>query len=387
MALPVRLRFGVFLPPHHLPGTNPTLAYQRDLELLQRLDALGFDEAFVGEHHSGGWELIQSPEMFIAVAAERTRHLKLGTGVISLPYHHPLTVANRMVLLDHLTRGRTIFGIGPGSLVSDAAQFGIDPRRLRPMMEESFEAIYHLLTSTEPLTVKTDWFELHDALLHVRPYTQPHMPFAVTSVESPSGMLMAGKYGAAPISFSVFAGLRGRVDLNRHWQVAEESAARYGRVVRREDWRLVIPVHVAESRQEAIEQVRHNAGRYLYEYVTRVVGRGPSDLPEPDRCVDEMVARGSWVVGTPDDLVAAIQQIGESSGGFGSLLIQAHNWASRDAVLRSYDTIAAEVMPRFQNSLVGKERSADIAAGNVSGLIPLRNEAVEQAHRAYETRH
>ena len=118
------MRFGVFLAPYHEPGENPTLALERDLELIVRLDELGFDEAWVGEHHSTGWETIASPEIFLAVAAERTRHIRLGTGVVSLPYHHPLMVADRIVLLDHLTRGRINFGVGPGGHLTDARMLG-----------------------------------------------------------------------------------------------------------------------------------------------------------------------------------------------------------------------------------------------------------------------
>src|SRR5688572_23126255 len=148
-----RMKFGVFMAPFHRPGENPTLALERDLELIQWLDVLGFNEAYIGEHHSAGWEIIASPEVFIATAAERTRHIRLGTGVISLPYHHPLMVANRMVLLDHLTRGRVILGVGPGALASDAVMLGIPPERQREMMDESLGVIMRLFESTAPLTV------------------------------------------------------------------------------------------------------------------------------------------------------------------------------------------------------------------------------------------
>src|SRR3982751_277556 len=135
------LRFGIFLAPFHPVGQNPTLALERDLELIVHLDRLGFDEAWIGEHHSAGYEIIASPEVFIATAAERTRNIKLGTGVSSLPYHHPLILADRVVLLDHLTRGRFMFGVGPGALPSDAYMLGIDPIDQRRRMEESLEAI------------------------------------------------------------------------------------------------------------------------------------------------------------------------------------------------------------------------------------------------------
>src|SRR6266403_2292835 len=141
MPMTSRLRFGVFLAPFHKPGINPTLALQNDLDLVAWLDRLGYDEAWFGEHHSAGTEISASPEIMIAVAAERTRHLKLGTGVVRLSYHNPLWVAERIVLLDHLTRGRVMLGAGPGSLPSDAWMMGIDPLRQRDMMEEALEAI------------------------------------------------------------------------------------------------------------------------------------------------------------------------------------------------------------------------------------------------------
>src|SRR5919198_5780920 len=173
------MRFGIFLAPFHRADENPTLALERDLELIEALDRFGYDEAWIGEHHSAGAELVASPEVFIATAAERTKHIRLGTGVSSLPYHHPLLLADRMVLLDHLTRGRTMMGVGPGALPSDAHMMGIDTMRQRDMMEESLEAIIALLTTDEPVNRETDWFTLKDARLHLRPYTQPRFEIAV----------------------------------------------------------------------------------------------------------------------------------------------------------------------------------------------------------------
>jgi len=170
MWLPKRMKFGIFLGPFHRVGENPTLAMDRDLELVQWLDALGYDEAWIGEHHSAGWEIISSPELFIAVAADRTRHIKLGTGVVSLPYHHPFMVANRMVQLDHMTRGRVLFGVGPGALPGDAYMMDIDPTTQRQRMDESLGVILRLFTETEPLTYKSDWFSLREAMLQIRPY-------------------------------------------------------------------------------------------------------------------------------------------------------------------------------------------------------------------------
>src|SRR2546428_3599308 len=176
------------------------LPIYRDLELVQWLDYLGFDEAWIGEHHSAGWEIISSPEIFIAAAAERTRHIKLGTGVISLPYHHPLMVANWMVQLDHMTHGRVMMGVGPGALPSDAYMMGIDHTVQRPRMDEALGVILRLFTETEPITYKSDWFELREALLQLRPYQRPYMPVAVASVQSPAGVVLAGEDGGAGLA-------------------------------------------------------------------------------------------------------------------------------------------------------------------------------------------
>ena len=147
-----RLRFGIFMAPFHPAGENPTLALQRDLELVEHLDRLGYDEAWIGEHHSAGSEIIASPEIFIAAAAERTRHIKLGTGVTSLAYHNPLWVAERMVLLDHLTRGRAMLGVGPGSLPTDSAMLGLNPTDTRELMDVNFDVVMRLLRGDEPVS-------------------------------------------------------------------------------------------------------------------------------------------------------------------------------------------------------------------------------------------
>src|SRR5215212_3086901 len=168
------LRSGIFLAPFHNHNENPTLSIERDFELLQYLDKLNYNEAWVGEHHSGGFEVIACPEMFIAAAAERTRHIRLGTGVVSLPYHNPFILADRMIQLDHMTRGRAMFGVGPGALVHDALKQGIQPADQRQMMNESLDVVVKLLRG-ETVTEKTDWYDLTDARLQLPCYTQPVM--------------------------------------------------------------------------------------------------------------------------------------------------------------------------------------------------------------------
>ena len=383
MALPARMKFGIFMAPFHRLGENPTLSLERDLELLQWLDYLGFDEAWIGEHHSAGWEPIASPEVFIATAAERTRHIKLGTGVISLPYHHPLMTANRMVLLDHLTRGRVMLGVGPGALVSDAWMLGIDPPTQRPRMDEALGIIMRLLTETEPITHESEWFTLKEAQLHLRPYTQPHFPIAVAAAQSPSGMVLAGKHGAAVLSLSVLAEDSYASKLSDYWDIAEETAAQHGKTVSRDEWRLVLHVHLAESRKEAFEQARVAAGRYQRDYFEHTLGLDPVIDGPAEKIIDEQVQKGAWCVGTPDDLVATIKQLGEQSGGFGGFLIQATEFGTREQVLHSYELLARYVMPQFQGSLASLEASQAWSAENREEMMASRRQSLKKAAREY----
>lgn len=384
MNLPEKMKFGIFLGPFHKVGENPTLALERDMELIQWLDKLGFDEAWIGEHHSAGWETISSPELFIASAAERTRHINLGTGVVSLPYHHPFMVANRMVQLDHMTRGRVMFGVGPGALPTDAYMMGIDPTTQREKMDEALGIILRLFTEDEPITHKSDWFELNEALLQLRPYQRPHMPVAVASIQSPSGVQLAGKYGASVLTITVPRDpMADRADYGKLWDIAEESAEKHGQVVKREDWRLVVPVHLAETREEARNQAREGAAGFLRDYSEGTNGRKPVYDGPRDQVVDWMSDNGFWIVGTPDDCIEGINNLAIESGGVGGFLVQTVDWAPRDTILRSYELLARYVMPQFQNSISGLKASNQWAKDRVEVLMDGRVKAIEKAKSDY----
>jgi limonene 1,2-monooxygenase len=386
MTLPDRMKFGIFLAPFHSLGENPTQSIERDLDLIQWLDHLGYDEAWIGEHHSAGWEIIASPEVFIATAAERTKHIRLGTGVVSLPYHHPLMVANRMVLLDHLTRGRAMLGVGPGALTSDALMLGIDPTLQRPRMDEALGVILRLFREEEPITYESDWFTLRSARLHLRPFTHPHMPVAIAAVQSPAGMVAAGKHGAGVLSLSLPRGAQETSALREFWGIAEQAAAEHGNVMDRSQWRIVIHVHLAETREQALAEARLKAGNYQRDYFETTLGHPVSVDGPKDSILDTMVERGLWCVGTPDDLVAMIHRLDERSGGFGGLMIQATEWAGRQEVFRSYEMVARYVMPQFQGSLTGLQASQAQSQRDSASTRALQEEAIKKAREDYEQR-
>jgi len=349
--------FGAFLAPHHPIGENPTLQFRRDLKFVEHLDELGYDEFWCGEHHSSGWEMIASPEMFLAAAGERTKRIKLGTGVISLPYHHPYNVAQRMVQLDHMTGGRAIFGSGPGALPSDAHTLGIDPMTQRDRQDDAIDVIRRLFKG-ERITKKTEWYTLQDAALQLLPL-QEDMEFVVASQVSPSGMTLAGKYGIGIISLGSMSS-QGLLSLPTQWGFAEQAAAKHGTKVDRKNWRVLLSWHVAETREKAREEAKQGLMRWHNEYIVGTLQR-PGDGPftSPDEAVDKTAFEegSASVIGTPDDLVKVIKDVYAKSGGFGTVVGFVHDWANPENTMRSWDMVARYVIPEI-NGYVAKLRES-----------------------------
>ncbi|WP_158747107.1 LLM class flavin-dependent oxidoreductase [Acidisphaera sp. L21] len=370
------MQFGIFLAPFHRRGDNPTLAISRDLEMVELLDRLGYDEAWIGEHHSAGWEIIASPELMIAAAAERTKHIRIGSGVTSLPYHHPFLVAQRFVQLDHMTRGRAMLGCGPGALVSDAYMLGIDPATQRRRMEESLEAIMALLACDGPVTRKTDWFEMYEARLHLRPYSEPHFPISVASTLTPSGPVTAGRNGVGILSLG--AGMPGGpAAIAGQWRIAEEEAAKVGKTMDRKNWRMVMNVHVAATDEQAMEDVRVGERLETVTYFEDALGRPPGRSEDP---LTDGIKAGTTLVGSPDTVARGIQNlVKHSDGGFGGFLFRAHDWADREQTWRSYELFARYVAPRFQQSLDTVAGSQDWVVENRKTIFGPNVEALRKA--------
>ena len=346
------MRFGAFLAPHHPVGENPMLQFRRDLDLVEQLDKLLFDEFWCGEHHSSGWEMIASPEMFLAAAGERTSRIKLGTGVISLPYHHPFNVAQRIVQLDHMTAGRVIFGTGPGALPSDAHTFDIDPMLLRDRQDEALSVVLRLLRGEPRFSYETDWFTMKDAQLQLLP-VQDQLPAATASMVSPSGMTLAGKYGIGVLSIGSMAS-EGITALATQWDFAEDAALKSGTTVDRSDWRVLLNWHIAETRELARDQARQGLQRWHNEYIVGTLQRpGTIAYNDPDEALEAVCGGASKgvaqtaVVGTPDDLVAFIRKMSDLTGGFGTAIGFVHDWATPRDTANSWDLVARYVIPEL----------------------------------------
>ena len=380
-----RMQFGVFIPPHHVPTNyNPTLALQHDIEIVKLLDTIGYDEAWFGEHHSGGVELINDPMLFIAHVAPQTRNLRLGTGVVSLPYHNPLWVADKLALLDHLTRGRVILGVGPGALASDAAMIGIQPSEQRDALDFDMDVLMHLITSDEPISVETSRYKLVEARLQLDFYQDPHPPIVAAAVVSPSGPRIAGKHGLGLISIG--ATMKAGVDvLAMHWDVLEARAKEFNQKADRDAWRIVNIMHLAKTKDQAIKDIQYGLKDWC-EYIKHTAAAPQIQVSGNDISgyLEWIGDNASVVIGTYKDAIEHIESLIEiSNGGFGNFLLFDHNWCELETKKQHYELFANYVIPHFKQTNL-KMKSSEKALREIRDPLA---EAQQEAITEYKKRH
>jgi limonene 1,2-monooxygenase len=372
-------RIGVFVAPFHPLDENPALCFQRDLELAEWADKIGFSEFWYGEHHTGGYEISASPELMIAAAAQRTRRIRLGTGVVSLPYHNPLMTANRIAQLDQLTMGRVIFGAGPGLLVSDAHMLGLNVSDSRDKLDQALGLIRRLLAG-EWVTEDGGWYQLRDAHCQVLPYANP-LEICVASTFSPNGGKLAAKHGAGMLCLASTI-MSGFDALSTNWQIAQETAAKAGRIMSPDSVRCATDIYVAETREKALADVREGHARFN-KYILNQSAHLPSSpghIP-----LETQIERGEIVVGTPADAIDQIRRLEKKIPGFGCLLLLEKNWASFENTRRSHEMIARYVLPAINGGNAARQKSFDWAGANRERFVEVFSAATQRAfekHRA-----
>jgi limonene 1,2-monooxygenase len=374
-----KLRLGLFVAPFHGLNDSPTLCYERDLELAQFADELGLAEFWYGEHHSGGYETIGSPEMMIAAAAQRTKRIKLGTGVVSLPYHNPFMTANRIAQLDHLTRGRLIFGAGPGLLTADAYMIGLDARESREKLDQGLSVITRLLRG-EWVTEETNWYRLRDAHCQVLPCSDP-LEVCVASAMSPNGGVLAAKYSGGMLCLA--ATLYGGFDaLSTNWKIAQDAAAKHGRTMRTTSLRCATDMHIAETREQALAEVRegYERVRKYFENQAGHIADGPASLT-----IEDLIERGEAVVGTPDDAITQIRRLETKVPDFGCLLLFDRNWARPEHKKRSLEMLMRYVLPEINGDNINRVKSFDWQSQKREQFFDVMMDATQRAFDKHES--
>jgi limonene 1,2-monooxygenase len=285
-------------------------------------------------------------------------------------------LADRFVLLDHLTRGRAMLGCGPGQLTSDAHMLGIPADLQRPRMDEALDAIMALLRG-ETVTRQTDWFTLQDARLQLKPYSEPNIEVAIAASISPTGAKAAGKYGAGLLSIAATT-KQGFDAIGTHWQTWNEVAAQHGHTAERSQWRLVGPMHLSETKEQARADVEYGIVPFS-KYFTHVLPAGPTRGETAAEIIANVDEDGFAVIGTPDDAIAKIESLVAESGGFGTFLLFGHDWASPAATKHSFDLFAQYVMPHFTGQLERPEASCEWVTGSGGEFVNRAANAIMKA--------
>ena len=303
------MKFGLFLMPEPFPWSNWTLSYDLKLEEIVYAERFGYDEVWVGEHHTGAYENIPAPDIFIAKASALTSRIGLGTGTINLPYHDPFMVAERMAFLDHLTHGRLIYGFGGGGLVSDKLFFQVGDEA-SPRMREALDIIELLFSTTDYVDFAGKFWELDHKRIQVRPY-QEHPQFSIAGMSGTHNFELCGERGYAALSI-YFTPVQiednpGMPDLIAQGNAIVKAAEAAGRdpVAARDDWRICREVYVADSKNAAMEEIRESL-KQSYDYLFKI-GLAPlmkrdASMTDADVTFDWMVENVPWIIGSPEDV-------------------------------------------------------------------------------------
>lgn len=361
------MELGYFMMPAHQPWRDLAEGHYHDLDTIEYLDKTGFAEVWVGEHYMLKSEPHPSPDILIAQAISRTRTIRLGTGGFMLPFHHPAELAHRICLLDQISKGRFMVGIGASGTQLDLRMFGIDPTtsQNREMTEESISIMVKFWESDGPFEYKGKYWSVSrpadsEHLLseyHLKPYQKPYPPIGVTGLSARSPTLsLAGQRGWIPISTCFSTDY-----LLSHWESVSEGAAKAGREPPpRESWRVCRNVFVGETDEEARRfVVNGEMGRYNRDFILPMMANGNAldnlkhrpDVADSDVTI-EYLAKNSWIVGSADTVAEKLAEMQEISGGFGVLLAYGYDHLDeKDRWRESLSALSNDVLPRLNNTL------------------------------------
>ena len=358
------MNLGLFIMPLHPPEKPRAVGFAEDIELICRADALGFSEAWVGEHMTSRWETISAPDLFLATAFPQTSNIRLGTGVYLPALHHPADLATRAAMLDHLSGGRFNLGLGTGSIPSDRPFLGLagDRQSMQERFDEGFEVILKLFQVDPPWRYEGKHWQVYlgedqqqlDLQMgyQLRPFTKPHPPIGIPGYTPNSGSLvMAGQRGYWPLSTNLAANWI----IGTHWDAYRRGLAAAGQPADPEPWRVAREVFVADSDEEALEYAINGPMGQAFERLMLPilainapggVGTFKDDPEMADSDVTlEYLAHNVWLVGSPATVADKINDLRGKHGRFGTLLVMGHDWADHDRAIHSLELLAREVQP------------------------------------------
>ncbi len=354
------MKLGFFTMPMHPIGKDWQTSLREDREAFILADQLGFEEAYVGEHATDPEENITSSALFLATLVDATKRIKLGTGTINMPNHHPAAVAGHIAMLDHLLGGRFILGISPGALPSDAEIFGNMDLPRPAMFLEAINQLLQLWTTPPPYNLKGEYWSPSTARTYIAetgmgtvplPLQRPHPPIVVTAVAPFSqGITEAAARGWDPISANFLL----PVWVKSHWGKYVEGCARANRPASPANWRVAKTVFVARDDATAAAYATGSDGPYYYYYRSlfgKLKRRGAlgvfkSDPKQSDDSVTlEQVIAKLVIHGSPTRVADALGELQQETGAFGTLLYAGVDWTDRTLARDSMVLMAEKVLP------------------------------------------
>ncbi len=365
------LELGLFLMPATLPDCPLADALDWNLDVIRKADQLGYREAWIGQHFTTPWEPIASPQQVIARALADTTTINLGTGVEVLYNSHPVRLALELAQLDHMARGRLLFGFGAGGTPTDFQLYGVKPQedQHQSMMREALEIILDCWKAGGPDTYNGEYWqvtkpEYNDRYYwHIVPYADAESRIAFAGFMPDSGsMRVAGEKGYIPLSFHVAP-----QHVAVHWQSVLEGAAVSGRTPSRQQWRNARDVYVADTEADARRAAVSGCMGQFWDRHFRMIAERSNiiDLFMGDYqpagnaknnpgCALDMIDAGTWFVGTPAQVTDQIVHQYKVTGGFGTLLQLGYDYsgdADREGWFRSMELLANQVLPAVNKRL------------------------------------
>lgn len=361
------MKLGLFQMPLHPASKSFVEVLKENGDKIAYADELGFDEAWVGEHFSATTEPITSPLIFLASLLHRTKTIKLCTGVIALPNHHPVTVAGEVAMFDHMAEGRFVFGIGPGGLASDMELFGnLDAGVRNERLAESISTILKIWSQDAPYDIPgKHWpVKLTENIVPElgigymgKPYQQPHPPIALSSMSPDSGSVSyAAKQGWIPIT----ANFAPESTVISHWKRYVQGCEAAGRPATGKDWSVARNVLIGESDAQAEDWLLDPKGSnyYYFNYLWEVLKRAdytdvmkPLGMPNEEVTVETLI-KASVLYGSSRTVTEKLISLRERSGPFGTLLMASMDGSgeNRDREWISMRRLAEEVAPAVRRA-------------------------------------
>lgn len=351
--------------PFHDPAKPLAQCYEEDMELAIVADQLGIDEFWVGEHHTMSYENIPSPEIFIGAAMRETKQIRMGPAPICLNQHHPAHVANRLIFLDHLSKGRLNLCFGTGAVTTDMELYGVDPKNNSEMVAESLDMILQLWSTDPPVDIKGKYWnisirkniqeEIGLGVIH-KPFQKPHPPIAlpITSWNSSTAKL-AGKRGFQPFAHCLIPGNI----VKNIWETYETAAYEAGHYPDRSDFKVARTIFLADTNEEALRLVRNNSVAANWEYVASVgdkLGAGRGHLKRDSSMTDADCNMDYWlgeqiIAGDVDTVLNRLLDLVDEVGEIGTLVTMSYDWDDKQSWVHNLELFAKELMPALNKSL------------------------------------